>query len=96
MARVLASEYKLPDIGKDGWESHLKAFEAIPADRLYSYPHADSSAYYYIVSDKPLVLQSIPFCDGWTLPSAHLRGLRLSDIEEKRAWLRSLAELFKK
>jgi len=94
MARVLNTQYKLPGLGK--WEDHLKAFEAIPSDRIYSYPCADSSAYYYIKSDNPLVLQHIPFCDGWTLPPAHLRGLRLSDIEEKRAWNRSLAELFSK
>ena len=95
MAKLLNSEYKLPDLG-NGWEAHLKAFEAIPADRLYSHPCADSSAYYYIKSDNPLVLQHIPFCDAWTLPSAHIRGLRLSDIEDQRAWKRSLAELFKK
>ena len=92
MAKLLDTEYKLTDLFKS-WEQHDKDFEAIPPDRIFSHPYADGSAYYYIVSDKPLVLQHIPYGDAWQLPYAHIRGLRLCDIEAKRKWSKSMEEL---
>jgi len=90
MAKLLDTEYPLPSY-LDGWDAHDEAFEAIPADRIFSYPHADGYANYYIVSEKPLILQHIPYGDAWQLPYAHIRGLRLSDINLHR----QMTNLFK-
>lgn len=86
MARVLRSEYPMPNYNEfHDWNKYVKACDdalsAIPKDRLYHYPYADGQAYYYVVSFTPLVLQHIPYMDAWKLPEAHLRGLRLKDID---------------
>ena len=95
MAKLLDTEYKLTTDCVDNWEQHAKEFDAIPTDRIFSHPYADGRAYYYIVTEKPLVLQHIPYGDAWQLPYAHIRGLRLSDIQAKRKWDKGMAELFK-
>ena len=67
------------------WEEDRKkqedALAAIPQDRIYSYPHADGQALYYIESLKPPVLRHIAYGDAWELPAAHIRGLRTQDLE---------------
>lgn len=54
-------------------------FEAIPADRIMSFPVADGRAFYFVFSEKPFVLQHIPHGDAWQIPAAHLKGLRIED-----------------
>lgn len=47
---------------------------------VVSFPYADSAAHYRVSKDKPLTLQHIPFCDGWQVDYAMIRGLRKTDI----------------
>lgn len=54
-------------------------FKAIPAERIMSFPVADGHAVYYVFSEKPFVLQHIPYGDAWHIPAAHLRGLKVKD-----------------
>ena len=73
---------------KDDIDEYLKRtsklLEAIPKEKIFSYPYADSQALYFIKSESPLVLQPIPYGDAWQLPAAMIRGLRLSDIKRQR------------
>jgi len=96
MAKLLDIPYPFPkweDFTNmhDYFDAQDKALEEIPEDRLYSSPVADGQAMYFIVSDNPLVLRHIPFGDAYQLPYAHVRGLRLSDINLHR----QMTNLFK-
>lgn len=42
---------------------------------------ADGKAIYAVVSKKPLQLMHIPMGDAYQVPNAHIRGLRLKDVE---------------
>lgn len=69
--------------------------DAIPADKLFASPVADGQALYYVKSLKPLVLQHIPFGDGYQIHGAMMRGLRVADIEqyqESQAFWHRVAE----
>lgn len=69
-------------------------FEAIPEDKIWATGIADGAAYYFIKSEKPLVLQHIPFGDRWQAPYAMIRGLRLADIKREQERTRAINELF--
>lgn len=58
-----------------------KLFADIPDDKVISFPFADGFAMYFVKSMRPLVLQHIPYGDAWQIPYAHIRGLRLADVE---------------
>jgi hypothetical protein len=45
-----------------------------------------------VVKANPFTLQHIPFMDGYQIPAAHMRGLRLADVQQQRAFNR----IFKK
>lgn len=81
--------------GEDWIRAQQRLFEAIPQDRLLSFQKADSYAHYYVVSEKPLVLQHVPYMDAWTISPAEIRGMRLSDVREMLDRKRRLNELFK-
>lgn len=67
-----------------------KLLAEIPQDRIVSFPVADGFALYFVYSEKPLVLQHIPYGDAWQVDAALIRGLRLSDINKRlvvdRSW----------
>jgi len=44
---------------------------------------ADGYAQYMIASEKPLTLVHLHFGDGYQIPEAHIRGLRLSDLRKQ-------------
>ena len=48
--------------------------------RIIGLPMADGHALYLVQSEKPLVLQHIPFFDGYAVDAAMIRGLRLDDV----------------
>lgn len=54
--------------------------EGILAGCLVSFPVGDGMATYIVKSEKPLVLQHIDFFDGYGLPAAHIRGIRIEDV----------------
>ena len=41
---------------------------------------ADGYARYRVTSHHPLILQHIYVGDGWQIPAAHVRGIRLQDV----------------
>jgi hypothetical protein len=47
---------------------------------LLKFPVADGYAYYRVVKDRPLMLEHIPFGDGYAIPAAHLKGLTVADV----------------
>jgi len=64
----------------DTWCKRTEALlNAIP--ETMRFPVADGYATYAVVSRSPLVLQHVPFGDAWRIPEAHIRGLRLKDVE---------------
>ena len=48
---------------------------------LITFPVADGYACYEVVSRKPLTIRHIPCGDAWHIHAAHIRGLRLQDVE---------------
>jgi hypothetical protein len=55
---------------------------------------ADGYAQYMVMSHRPLALIHLPIHDAWSIPEAHARGLRLSDLRKMVEGERRLAELF--
>jgi hypothetical protein len=73
-----------------------KQLAAIPQDRIVRFPFADGHALYFVYSEKPLVLQHIPYGDAWHVDQALIRGLRLVDIKQRVAADRKLHAIFEK
>lgn len=65
-------------------------------DGLLRFPVADGHAYYVVASEKPLVLQHVPFGDGYHVSAAEIRGLRLQDVKFQLKAERELEALFSK
>lgn len=70
------------------WEAYNARTDALLRDiekshRVISFPVADGCALYAVISETPLILRHIPYGDGYVVPGAHIRGLRLSDIAGK-------------
>ena len=70
-------------------EAQLKELEAKSAlidpngdltGAVIRFPVADGYAFYIVSKDKPLTLQHIPFGDRYSIPMAHIRGIRREDI----------------
>ena len=59
---------------------------------------ADGYALYLVseVGAKNVELQHIPYCDGYQIPAAHLRGLTKADISQQVNAERRMAALFRK
>lgn len=94
-------------IGPEGWyERHEQQWKDLQAEAakvdpnkslvgaIVSFPWADGSAYYRVASDKPLMLEHIPYCDAWQVPYTQIRGLRRSDIVAMVKSEKKLQELF--
>jgi len=58
-----------------------KLLAEIPPDRLIHFPVADGHAIYFIHSERPLVLQHVPYGDAYRADPILIRGLRLSDVK---------------
>lgn len=57
---------------------------------------ADGYAQYVVWKQKPLQLIHLAVGDAWTIPEAHERGLRLTDVRQKVEQSRAYGELFGK
>lgn len=55
---------------------------------------ADGYAQYMVWSVKPLELIHLPLGDAWSIPEAHARGLRLSDVRDMVEREKRIAALF--
>lgn len=58
------------------------------------FPMGDGQAQYLIWNTNPCELVWLPVGDAWSIPTAHARGLRTSDVREMVKAERSLSELF--
>lgn len=78
------------------WKKADIMLNKIPADKIIRFPRADGYALYFVKSVNPLVLQHIPYGDAWTIPDAHIRGLRSSEVQSMLDREKALRELFAK
>jgi hypothetical protein len=69
-------------------------FDAIPADKIISFPVADGQACYFVENLRPLRLQHIPAFDAYRISDAHIRGLRAPDVEQMLARAKGLRDMF--
>lgn len=60
------------------------------------FPAADGYAVYMIWSHKPCALIHLPIGDAWSIPDAHARGLRISDLRQQVTAEKRLAAAFEK
>ena len=61
---------------------------------LVNFPVADGQATYLVKKEIPLILQHLDFFDGYGLPSAHIRGIRLDDVRRLVKGQRGLKSIF--
>jgi hypothetical protein len=65
------------------------------AGEVLRFPQGDGYAVYVVLSvNRTARLIHVPIGDRWSLPEAHERGLRVSDIRAEVAREKKLAELF--
>lgn len=73
--------------------------ENSPGDRLagtrYSYPVADGKALYVVYKSRPLSLIHVPIGDSYQVSDAHMRGLKIKDIDAYAHRDEALAAMFK-
>jgi hypothetical protein len=92
MAR-LGADYPVPDF-KGDWKAEMAWLQQLaetglkqPDGRLQGcvidFTVADGKACYYVQSEKPLVLRHIQFGDGYAIDMAHIRGLRIEDVQRQ-------------
>lgn len=56
---------------------------------------ADGYAVYVVASAKPLALLHLNgYCDGYAIPEAHMRGLKVADIQQKVRQEQAMSRLF--
>lgn len=83
----LTVDYSAPD-----WsEQQAKALRAM---KTISFPVADGSAVYQVVSEKPVVLRHVNIGDGYRIPAAYIRGLGVMDVQALLSAEDILYELF--
>lgn len=79
----------------DAYINREKAqFDAIPQDKIISFPMGDGQACYFVESLRPLRLQHIPAFDAYRISDAHIRGLRPADVEQMLARAKGLRDMF--
>jgi len=61
-------------------QSHRAMKSGESVGLLYNAPVADGYACYRVIEVDPLVLEHVPYLDGYRLPAPHLRGLTFDDI----------------
>jgi len=49
---------------------------------IITFPVADGKAIYKVVCAKPLKLMHIPYGDAYRVSPAHIRGLRLAEVQQ--------------
>jgi hypothetical protein len=99
-------EYRLPPVDYANWSrdsEHEQAFKRLlkVSDSLaehevvggmLKFQVMDSYAWYLVTKRSPLTLKHVDYMDGYTIPDAYLRGLRIEDVEyqldRERAWKR--------
>lgn len=62
------------------YEASRAATPTSTTDFILHFGVADGYARYRVVKHHPLTLQHIYVGDGWQIPAAHVRGIRLQDV----------------
>ena len=83
-------------------ESELRRMEEAAAQlqdgeikgALVSFGVADGKAIYLVKSESPLVLQHVPFFDGYRIDAAMIRGLRVDDVRRLVNGSRMMRSMF--
>lgn len=70
---------KLSDASNKITEEQIRAGKV--EGGLIRFPVADGYAIYLVISSSPLVLQHVPTGDAWRISDAHMRGLKLKDVQ---------------
>ena len=73
-------------------EREADSFHAIDQDRLWSTPVPQGQAFYYIVSEEPLVLVPVPFGDRRLAPAEQIQALTLDQVQQDQARRRQMLE----
>lgn len=89
------AEHPCPSFQQE-MDAEFQSLSSLPKDRMWRTPIADGYAYYYVRSEKPLVLLHVPYGDRWQAHSAFIRGLNLKDIKQHVEAERRIEELFQK
>lgn len=95
---VKGEDYKAYQARSDAMFDKLTAeSDALPegavVGAIITFPFADGHAMYRVASAKPLKLQHLPYGDAWHADPAMIRGLRLSEVEQKVKRSRALHKL---
>lgn len=106
MARLAQGSEVIPFDSKGDWrEVSRKRHAEIKAKyakgdgltgEVIRFSVADGFAQYVVTSVKPLTLVFIDEMDGYRIPEAHIRGLRLKDVEAMVAREKAWEEMFAK
>jgi hypothetical protein len=88
MAKQIAHKADWKQGKEEDFMAYLKrmddVLDKISAEgNLLRFSAADSYAYYEVVSRNPLTIRHIPAGDAWGISPAHIRGLRLQDIDKR-------------
>ena len=108
----LGAEYKLPELRlgkgvKFEDTEHYKELkrlqdisEKLPDGEVVggviSFQVCDGYAMYLVTKDKPLTLRHIDWLDGYCIPDAHVRGLRIQDVRDRLMCEKRLRDIFSK
>ena len=60
----------------------LDPLKSLLVGRIIRFPWADGYAQYMVWRTRPLQLIHLELGDAWSIPDAHARGLRLTDVRE--------------
>jgi hypothetical protein len=84
---TLDSFYKEEEADLAEYEkASAKATVANPVGFILRFGVADGSALYRVTCAKPFKIQHIPYGDGYRIPLAHIRGLRISEVKSQLDW----------
>jgi hypothetical protein len=106
MAKVYRAPFDAPPFRRESWREDEARYIADLRDlarnaskhelvgEIVSFQVADGFARYMVWSVMPFALVHIDTMDGYQIPEAHARGLRLADIKRMLAYDKRVAALF--
>lgn len=65
-------------------------------EAIVRFPVADGHAYYMIMKVRPLTMRHLAIGDSWSIPDAHVRGLKKADLLQLVNQEKMLHRLFSK
>ena len=80
----------------EGVQAELRKKSGDLVGEIFGAHAGDGCAQYIVLSQKPLILQHLNIGDAWSIPYAHIRGLRIADVREQIEADRRADEIFGK